>query len=268
MKRILSLTIVFLFLTSCVTFSPRFCPEGKVSLIRQHTVSIAVYYVMSDNQYHTWQTDPDNQFHGIITTPVAAQYPDKAAAIIGSGTILRDNYVMTVRHMVDDHYGVGFSNIYVFIPGFDHPVQADLVCKSPGDNFYDDYAVLKLREDAGLPGLRVAEKQPVPGEKVIFTGSTGGFAFFSRFGHVTELQWHFRTDNAGILHLTTWEEFPYMCVFPGGPGDSGGSICNVKGELAGIMYCGLTNYSEEYIFANPLDMLRKFLLKNNLGFLL
>ena len=59
-----------------------------------------------------------------------------------------------------------------------------------------------------------------------------------------------------------------MCVFPGGPGDSGGSICNTRGELTGIMYCGLTNYSEEYIFANPLSMLREFLTKNDLGFLL
>ena len=254
MKKIIPFGMILLML-SCNFYTPQFAPENIVRKIRRHTVSIATYYVMNEPEYSKFMAEKS----GIIKVPVKVDEPKRAAAIIGSGTIVKDNHVVTVRHMFDDHYGVSFSAIWVFIPGWDHAVEAELVCKSKEGTFWDDYAVIRLKEKVRLPGLPIAKKQPNVGEKVIFTGSVGGFAFFSRFGYVTELHWNFRRAADGTLHLTPWEEFPYMVTFPGGPGDSGGSICNIKGELAGIMYCGVTNYSEEYIFSNPLSKLREFL---------
>jgi S1-C subfamily serine protease len=263
MKRFIPLLAILTILVGCVKYTPQFAPEDVITKIRAHTVSIATYYIMDTNTYSKFMADP----YPRVKYPVKANGPKKAAAIIGSGTILKNNYVITVRHMFDDHYGVPPSQIWVFIPGFDHAVEANLVCKSEDGTFWDDYAVIKLREDTGLPGLKIGDEQPLPGEKIINTGSTGGFAFFTRYSRVTELQYYFRRGYDDVLHLTPWEDFPYMCVFPGGPGDSGGSVCNTKGELVGIMYCGLTNYSEEYVFANPLRMLHEFLEQNGLSHL-
>ena len=264
MKRFSILSICLLLLAACVNYQPQFAPESVITNIRKHTVSIATYYIFDDDAYSKFMAEN----YKMIRFPVKTEGPKKAAAVIGSGTILRDNYVITVRHMFDDHYGTPPSQIWVFIPGWDHAVEADLVCKSPDGNFCDDYAVIKLRERTGLPGLRISSTPAKPGEKVINTGSTGGFAWFTRYSRVTELQFYFRRGMDDILHLTPWEDFPYLCVFPGGPGDSGGSVCNIRGELVGVMYCGLTNYSEEYVFSNPLRFLREFLLKNGLDGLL
>jgi len=262
MKKVIPF-VILLLITGCVHYSPQFAPKSVITKIKAHTVSIATYYIM-DYDTHSKFMNMDSH---MIRVPIQTDGPKKAAAIIGSGTIIKDNHVVTVRHMFDNHYGVGFSNIYVFVPGLDHAVEADLVCKSEDGKFWDDYAVIKLREDVGLPGLRIGKTQPFIGDKVISSGSTGGFAFFSRFGCVTELQYHFRRGSDDILHLSPWEDFGYMVIYPGGPGDSGGSICNTKGELVGIMYCGLTNYSEEYVFANPLSLLHEFLEKSGLSHL-
>lgn len=263
MKRYIPLLAILILCIGCIGYTPQFAPKSVITNIRAHTVSIATYYIMDSELYASFMRAQSNK----VCYPVKIDGQKKAAAIIGSGTILRDNYIITVRHMFDDHYGVPPSQIWVFIPGWDHAVEADLICKSEDGTFWDDYAVIKLREDVGLPGLRIGYTQPQPGEKVINTGSTGGFAFFSRYSRVTSLQYYFKRGLDDILHLTPWEDFPYMCVFPGGGGDSGGSICNIKGELIGIMYCGLTNQSEEYVFANPLSLLHSFLAKNGLGHL-
>jgi S1-C subfamily serine protease len=264
MKRFILLLAILSLLVGCITYSPQFAPEFVITKIRAHTVSIATYYIMDSERYQQFM---DDNSHGMIRIPVQADGPKKAAAVIGSGTIVRNNHVLTVRHMFDDHYGVPPSQIWVFIPGWDHAVEADLVCKSEGGAFWNDYAVIKLREKTRLPGLRIGDTQPLPGDRVINTGSPGGFAFFTRYSHITEGQYYFTRGYDEKLHLTPWENFPYMVIKGGGPGDSGGSICNIQGELVGIMYCGITNYSEEYIFANPTSMLHDFLEKNGLGYL-
>ena len=281
-------TTIFLFLIlaiGCVNFQPKFCPDHVISKIRAHTVSIATYYIMDEETISRFAKETHLNWYPIDTTG-----PQKAAAVIGSGTIIKDNHVITVRHMFDDHYGIPPSQIWVFIAGWDHAVRADMVAKSwesrylrnakadiilnddgtaeiESREFWDDYAVIKLREDVGLPGLPIGKEQPKPGEKIINSGSTGGFAWFTRYSRVAELQFYFRRASDATLHLTPWENFPYMVIYPGGPGDLGGSICNTKGELVGIMYCGLTNYSEEYVFANPTYMLHEFLEKNGLSHL-
>jgi S1-C subfamily serine protease len=156
--------------------------------------------------------------------------------------------------------------IWVFKEGVDHPIKAELVARTkcelitPGVVHPYDYAMIHMEEDLRLPGLKIAEPDVLKmGEKVIFTGSTGGFAFFSRFGYITQLDKYFQEDYEGKLTLASWEKFPYWTVYPGGPGDSGGPVTNIKAEIVTIMYCGVTNYSEEYIFGNPTQIIWDFL---------
>jgi S1-C subfamily serine protease len=151
--------------------------------------------------------------------------------------------------------------------GVDHAIAADLVAISDGKDDADDYAVIKTKEDMGLRGLSIAKKEPLRGEKVMFGCSVGGSAFFLRFGWMTKYHKFFVRGSDGQLHLTQWNEFAYNCTYPSGPGDSGSGIFNIKGQLVGIMYCGINVYEEMYCFANPVSMLHEFLEAHKLGWL-
>jgi len=63
----------------------------------------------------------------------------------------------------------------------------------------------------------------------------------------------------GSYTCLTGKILKYLCVTPGAPGDSGGGIFSDKGELVGIMYCGIAIYGTHYVFSNPLHMLKEFL---------
>jgi len=193
-------------------------------------------------------------------------------AYLGAGAILRDNYVLTVNHLFDKEDYYNFMHIWVFKENIDYPIQATMVARTRCElitryvHFYD-YAIIHLEEDLELPGLKIAKPGTLKmGDKVIFTGSTGGLAWFTRFGYITKLQKYFQKDYEGKLKLSSFEKFPFWTVYPGGPGDSGGFVTNVKGEIVTVMYCGVTVYSEEYIFGNPTrivwDFLKEFKLEH------
>jgi len=182
--------------------------------------------------------------------------------------LLKQNYAISVRHLfakTEPYRGTVYgSKIWVFRDGTDHPIEAELVAISEGAIFKDDYAVIRLLEDLGLPGLKIAHKEPKKGEKCIYTGSVGGLAFFSRFGVVSNFKWFFKRDDDDRLHLSYWEDYHYIMLINGSNGDSGGSVKNIKGEIITIMYCGLTVNGIPVIFGNPLSMLWGFLKENNL----
>ncbi len=191
-------------------------------------------------------------------------------AYLGAGMIIKDNNILTVNHLFDEENYYNYMYIWVFKEGIDHPIKAELVARTKCELItqqvhFNDYAVIHMEEDLGLPGLKIAKPDTLKmGDKVIFTGSTGGFAFFSRFMYVTKLDEYFQRDYEGKLERLFWEKFPFWTVYPGGPGDSGGSVTDIKGEIVTIMYCGVTNYSEEYIFGNPTQIIWDFLKEYNL----
>jgi hypothetical protein len=153
--------------------------------------------------------------------------------------------------------------IYVVTEGSADFIQADVLAISEGKVFSDDYAVIKTRRYLNTQGLKIAERQPPDSASVTFIGSTGGLAFHARYGYLTSTWKYFKKDEQGALHLAMLEDFKYMTIYPGGAGDSGGSLI-YKGKLAGIMYCGMEIYAETYIFCNPLQMFLDFLKKSKL----
>lgn len=192
-------------------------------------------------------------------------------AVIGAATLLRDGYAVTVAHLfqIKDEQGVSMKMIQAWIlqRTTDHPVAVEVVAQTPsgGDNpFWNDYAVIRLKENLGLSGVKVAKEGLSRGDPVMFSGTVHGVAFFARFGFATFLQQFFRKDTAGGLHLSQWTSFPLVCTYPGGGGDSGGGVFNTAGELVGVMYCGIPIATETVIFSNPLAMLKEFLAANKL----
>jgi S1-C subfamily serine protease len=196
--------------------------------------------------------------------------PIKTIAYIGSGTLLKDNHIITVRHLFDHDANTYDRKIWVFHQQVDHPIEADLIAitENKVDNdYYNDYACIKLRENLGLPGLPIAKKDPQLGEKVMFGGSVGGTAFFLRFGVVSHFKYYFRKDDDGRLHLSHWVKYQFTTVSPSGPGDSGSAIINTQGEIVGVIYIGVNIYEQMYCFSNPVEMLWEFLEEHHLKWL-
>lgn len=229
MRKTILLSILFLLASCAYQYNPYFAPENIVQTINMHSVSIAVYYSESAT----------------------------ATAYLGSGTIIANNYVITVAHLFD--HGTP-SKIWVVRPGDDHFIEAELICMTlrTEENWTEDYAIIRLKENLGLPGIPIAIKDAKQGEKVIFAGTVGGMCI-TRFGHVTNFKWFFKRGDNGGLALGFWDEDMFLAVFPGGNGDSGGGIFNIKGQLVGIMYCGVSNHNETYIFSNRLWKLWRFI---------
>jgi S1-C subfamily serine protease len=307
MKKVLFLFFIIAFFIGCATVSQQVerILQSTYKLVDDHAVTIVVNYYMSDEEYEKRIEKIKNDTLVIRKTEDGMMYivpqivfklndfielsykqvivvptkpgvnsktgePVKCISYIGSGTILKQNYILSVRHLFTQDINTYDSIVWVFKQGLDHAVEADLVALSDGIEFCDDYAIAHMKEDLGLPGLKIAEPGSLQwGDKVISTGSPGGLAFFHRVGFVTELQYFVRRvpgDN-NALTLLHFEEFKYWVVYPGGPGDSGGSVKNLKGEIEAVLYCGVNVYEEEYIFCNPLEMLWCFLESQNLAWL-
>lgn len=245
--------------------------EKVMRKVDQATCAVSSYFEMSEGQMQRFGEKKGPISHPFITVPMGQikDSPNYVVAYIGAGTLLKDNYVLTVRHMVRDEDGTAARNVYCIFDGIDHAIEARVVFVSEGKDFADDYALLKLGEDIKRQGLKFAGREFKHGEWVIYSGSTGGLAFWTRVGHAVDLRYYlYKGEADGILHLGMFENFAMTTVYPGGPGDSGGSIKNEKGEIIGLMYCGLSLYDECYIFSNPLWLLEEFLIKNDMAFLL
>lgn len=267
MKRLAILgLVVFMWGCAGVQFQAEFAPQSVIEAIDQHTVAIAVYYAMTLDEYTRRQNN--KLFRGQLVMPLISNGKIVYVAYIGAGTIVKDNYIITVKHLFDHAENTLGQATYVFKRSLNHYVEADVVAISEGKEFNDDYAVIRLREDLGMPGLKIAKADSLKmGDKVIYSGSVGGMAWFTRFGRVTQFSHFFRRDESGKLHLSFYEKFPYWCVYPSGPGDSGGSVTNIYGEIVTIMYCGVNVYEEQYVFGNPTALLWDFLNKHDLGWL-
>jgi len=286
MKRLFVLLFFLVFAISCTTINYNQVPNSIYQLIDRHAVTIAVNYYMPDHEFFKRLSEPFKKVliktdsfelsykQEVIVIPTRpgrnakTGEPIKCMSYIGSGTILRNNHIISVKHLFDQTENIYDMQIWVFRPGCTHAIRCEVVAISEGKNFFDDYAVIKTNESLGLPGLKIAEPYSMHwGEKVISTGSPGGLAFFHRVGFVTKLQSFLYRDSNKDIVLNDFNKFPFWVIYPGGPGDSGGSIKNMKGKIVSILYCGISRYDEEYIFSNPTFMLWDFLKENNLEWL-
>jgi len=256
-SRALIAGIITLFLLA-PSYSERFAGESTIEKVREHSVGITAIYWMDEETFMRKMKEK-SIVPKIPFVPVT-QFPRYYIAYIGAGTIIKPgNLVITVRHLFEHNNGTDGLIIGIWLNDTTQ-YEADIIKESDHKEPYDDYTLLKIRKKTKLPGIKIAKKEANVGDKVLFSGSTGGVLFRLRFGYLEDWKYFLRKHTgSGKLGLVSWHEFPFLCVHPGGPGDSGGGIFNNKGQLIGMMYCGIAMYDEEYIFSNPLDMLKAFL---------
>ena len=269
----ISLVLLLLFATGCTQRpTPYFAPPSVVENVYNHIVSIAVYYYMSPEE---WERRAYlNESVARIDVETGETYqgkPIKCIAYIGSGVIVRNNLILTVRHLFNHTENTYARKIWVFHQNEDHPIEADLIAMTANqseDDKYNDYACIQLTEDLGLPGIVVAKRDVKLGEKVMFGCSVGGTAYFLRFGYAGKFKWFFRRDTDGRLHLSKMRDYYFTTAHPSGPGDSGSGVFNIRGELVGIIYIGVNIYEEMYSFTNPIKCLHDFLKQFKLDYLI
>jgi len=261
------------------TFPLKDIESNAVSVVAANSVAVLSYFPIPSEKsgilIKRLQERQTNRFHiPPLIVPVQGKNGGSFVAFIGAGTILKDNYVLTVAHLCfdDDPELKGVKPIvWVMVKGLERGVEASLVVMttySPGEIFAADYAVLKLKDNLHRRGARVGRAPVRMGDPVLFSGSVRGTAFFMRSCRATELHQVLGRDGSGVLHLSYLCEFPLVTVYPAGPGDSGGGLFNARGEIVGVMFAGTQIASEMYVFSFGLSMLREFLNKAGMGELL
>lgn len=235
-----------------------FAKNKVIRKVKDHSVAVIVYYAMDAEVYRREIIKLKKD--GARYPDVIIHKPEQYISYVGAGTILPDDHVITVNHLLDrisDAYGM-----HILIQGdsWEHPIKAIIVYCSKNKEFSDDYALLRMTKSPNLPGVKVSDKGFNTGDKYIAVGSSGGFAYLMRFGFIIPIQKFFRRDEFDELKIGKWENFPYTTIYPGAPGDSGGGVFNKKGELVTMMYCGVPD--RPYVFCNPNEMLQKFLIEH------
>ena len=237
MKKAVFMSMLLILLTACVIYSPQFAPTNIIKYVQKHVVAITVAYPNPEAEY--------------------SEFVEPYEMYIGSGVIIPGNRILTVAHLLNHGEVAKITAIRPFDPAI---ITCSIISiTDQSDDPTNDYALLSMDKDLKLPGLILAEQDAVIGEKVIFAGTVGGLCI-TRFGYSTQFKWLFiKRDGKAVL--TNWQKDYFLTVYPGGNGDSGGTITNIRGEIVGMMYCGVEIYGESYIFSNPMHRLREFLNK-------
>lgn len=194
-------------------------------------------------EYENYESDPD-MLEDVKNSVVVIQASGTTGSSIGTGIIMTgDGYIVTNYHVIE-----GAQNIYVRTYGSDKAVKAELV----GYKAIDDIAVIK----AELTNLRAAvfakSADCRVGERVFAIGSPEGedFGWSVTQGIISCSDREIKIyDHEGILEKKMYVIQTDASV---NPGNSGGPLVNVRGEVVGIITLKLTD-SAGMGFAIPSD---------------
>lgn len=160
----------------------------------------------------------------------------RAGQTLGVGTgffVSPDGVVMTAFHVVDQSGNRACPTQLVAVAADGSEYDLTLT----GFDVYMDVAALQADVDGTVPYLEPASRRPAVGEQVVAIGNSRGDFLGARAGRVTRLGVQAgRADFAsGTIELTNSLA----------PGDSGGPVVNLSGEVIGVV---------SYISFNPSAM--------------
>lgn len=146
----------------------------------------------------------------------------------GSGIIITaDGYILTNSHVVD-----GAKNIDVTVNS-GKVYKANIV----GMDKECDVAVIKISPDEELTPAQFGNSDAVNiGEEVAAFGASGSLDTFVTYGHVSGLQREVNTDYSSTEKLTCIQTDAAL-----NPGNSGGALVNMYGQVIGMTVAGLSH---------------------------
>lgn len=230
------IVLVCLLSWTCHVYIPTFCPPSAISKVESHIVVVIGQFETGRGNFGFRQ---------------------------GAGATLKNNHIITAQHVVNEDNAL-LVQVWVRFKNLDRWVKADVIAQGHSFPEYDDYAILKMEENLGLPGLKISKKPLKLLQKVLFAGAPDGKAFFVRGGYVSMYRDYIEKDG-DFVSLASRADFESPTVYVAYPGDSGGIITNTKGEIQSIMY--FYRPGETYFHGNPVGEIWKFLKKNNLEWL-
>ncbi|SDV51619.1 DegQ family serine endoprotease [Chitinasiproducens palmae] len=215
-----------------------------VNISAKHVVTTAARRQMPRQM----PVDPDDpfyqffkHFYGDGQPDGGMQAPDRASMSLGSGFIVsRDGYILTNAHVVD-----GANVVSVKLTD-----KREYRAKVVGVDKQTDVAVLKI-EAKDLPTVRIGDpSKSKPGQWVVAIGSPYGFTDTVTSGIISA--------KARSLPDETYVPFIQTDV-PVNPGNSGGPLFNLDGEVIGInsMIYSQTGGFQGLSFAVPIDVAMK-----------
>lgn len=163
---------------------------------------------------------------------------------LGSGFIIEGGHIVTNHHVIDDAKEIKV----VFSDGAE--VKAELV----GSDETYDIAVLKVKSDKALTPVKLGDSSKIRiGEEVIAIGTPSGIEFAGTltYGVVSGLNRKIEiTDDFGKVTRTMYLIQTDATL---NPGNSGGPLFNMKGEVIGVNNMKLISSYEGIGFSIPIN---------------
>jgi Do/DeqQ family serine protease len=238
---------------SPVTTTVAFSASGEpvnFSDAAEHAVPAVVHVKVTGETQRRYYRDNDFRsndlfdfFFGVPEEPKVQEYTPKGA---GSGVVIsEDGYIVTNNHVIDKA-----SEITVV---FDDQtsVAATVVGRDPNT----DIALLKVDTDKKLRALAFADSDDLRiGEWVLAIGNPFIFTSTVTAGIVSA-----KARNLGIIPTEFKIESFIQTDAVVNPGNSGGALINLRGELVGIntAISSHTGVYEGYSFAVPSNIAKK-----------
>jgi serine protease Do len=194
-------------------------------------------------QYQDYEASPD-MLEDVKHSVVVINTVSASSQGVGSGIILNEQgYIVTNYHVID-----GASTIYVKLYDKTSSEKAEVI----GFSEKDDIAVIKIKATGLRPASFAKNENSRVGDKVYAIGSPEGdeFSWSVTQGIISSTDREIKIyDNEGILEKKMYVIQTDASV---NPGNSGGPIVNVRGEVVGIVTLKLTD-SAGMGFAIPSD---------------
>jgi Do/DeqQ family serine protease len=211
----------------------------------EHAVSSVVHVKVSyEKQYYSNRNQDIFDFFFGNPTPRYKEYtPQKSS---GSGVIISaDGYIVTNNHVIDK------ANEVTVTLNDKTTLTAEIVGKDPTT----DIALLKVETDKKLPALRFANSDDLRlGEWVLAVGNPFNFTSTVTAGIISA-----KARTLNIIPSQYSIEAFIQTDAAVNPGNSGGALVNLKGELVGINTAIVTHTGsyEGYSFAVPSNIVKK-----------
>ncbi|MBE3577147.1 MAG: trypsin-like peptidase domain-containing protein [Limnochordales bacterium] len=175
-------------------------------------------------------TDPFDEFWRYFFFGPSQPLTEEIQPSVGSGVVVSsDGYILTNQHVVDVPAGLKVSKISVTIPGYDEPLEAELV----GADRELDLAVLKVNPKRPLPQARLGDSDAVRvGEWVVAIGNPFELDHTVTVGVVSAKDRELEIpDEQGTVRRYKQLMQTDAAI---NPGNSGGPLVNLRGEVIGI----------------------------------
>jgi len=202
----------------------------------------------AESQLYSTIDRPEASVKANVERTAAAVVMVRTPSSLGSGFLITaDGYIITNAHVIQGDVKI---SVVLFETGADGTLKKRIVenVKIVAVNAYEDLALLKLDDEKDLPITYLGDSDALRvGQSCYAIGNPHGLERTVSEGIISTLN----RVAGGRTHLQT--------TTPVNPGNSGGPLFNLKGEVIGVVDLRAGFVTEGLNFAIPVDRVKRFL---------